>query len=227
MLDYWRRPDWRDGWGGPFNGQACRQRLLAELFERVPFAAIVETGTYRGTTTGYLRRATRLPIHSFEINPRHYGFARVQLLSAADVHLHYGDSRAGLLHLASSNALPPGCVFFYLDAHGPGDDLPLADEVALALRHWPQAVAMVDDFAVPDDPGYGFDDYGSGQALSLAYLRAHGVLPTGVWFPRCTSSEETGARRGCVVLAGAPELAPRIDSVTTLRRWPSPVEHPA
>jgi len=216
--DYWRRPEWRLGWGGPFNGQEFRQRLFTELCTRVPFSAIIETGTYRGTTTEYFRRATRVPIHSFETDPRNYGFARARLMFCPNVHLHRCDSRAGLVHLATSNAVPTDAVFFYLDAHGSAD-LPLAQEIALAFTHWPEAVVMIDDFAVPDDPGYGFDDWGPGKALTLGYLGESAVLPLGVWFPACASTTETGFRRGCVVLARATDLIRRIDTVRTLRRW--------
>jgi hypothetical protein len=65
--------------------------------------------------------------------------------------------------------------------------LPLVDEIALAFRHWPEAVVMIDDFAVPGDPGYGFDVYGAGQALRLDYLAANGVLSPGVWFAACAA----------------------------------------
>ncbi len=218
MLDYWRRPEWRETFFGPFNGQAFRQRLFAELCSRIPFAAIVETGTYRGGTTMYFRRTTRVPVHSFESTPRHHGFARARLWLAWGVHLHRGDSRAGIAELAASGALPPGPVFFYLDAHWDGD-LPLREEVDLAFAHWRQAVAMIDDFAVPDDPGYGFDDYGPGKALTLAYLGPRTASPTAVWFPACASTAETGARRGCVVLARDTELIRRIGPMRTLRRW--------
>jgi hypothetical protein len=109
-------------------------------------------------------------------------------------------------------------VFFYLDAHGYGD-LPMADEIRLAFRYWPEAVVMVDDFAVPDDPGYGFDDWGPGKALSLGYLIDNGILPAGVWFPRCNSAAETGMRRGCVVLAHGADVIRRLDSLATLRSW--------
>jgi hypothetical protein len=216
MFDYWRRPAWRESWA--FNGQEFRRRVFTELFMRVPFVAIIETGTSYGTTTRYLRLATHVPIHSFEANPRRYAFARAQLMALPDLQLHRCDSRAGLAHLAASNALPAGSVFFYLDAHGFGD-LPLAEEIDLVFRHWPEAVVMVDDFAVPDDPGYGFDDYGVGRALTLAYLGEHDLLPSGVWFPSCASTAETGARRGCVVLARAADVIQRIDRATTLRRW--------
>lgn len=221
MLDYWRRPEWREAWGGPFNGQEFRQRLFAELSSRVVFAAIVETGTYRGTTTAYFRQRTRAPVHSFEVRPRHHGFARARLWLARGVHLHRDDSRAGLAALARSRGRPPGPVFFYLDAHWEGN-LPLREEIDLAFAHWGQAVVMIDDFAVPDDPGYGFDDYGPGRALTLAYLGPRAAPPTAIWFPACDSRAETGARRGCVVLARDAELIPQIDSVRTLRRWTLP-----
>ena len=218
IWDYWRRPEWRLGWCGPFNGQEFRQRMFLELCARVPFVAIVETGTYRGTTTHYFHRATRLPIHSFESVPRNYGFARAQLMFSPDVHLHRCDSRIGLVQLARSNILPPGPVFFYLDAHGAGE-LPLAQEIDLVFAHWREAVVLIDDFAVPDDPGYGFDDYGPGKVLTLDYLVENSLLPSAIWFPRCASATETGYRRGCVVLTRAANLIRRIDAVRTLRRW--------
>lgn len=217
-LDYWRRPEWRETWGGPFNGQRFRQQLFVELCSRISFVAVVETGTHRGSTTAYFRQTTRVPIHSFEATARHYGFARARLWRARGVHLHHGDSRAGIAALASSRALPPGPVFFYLDAHWKGD-LPLGEEVDLAFAHWPQAVAMIDDFAVPDDPGYGFDDYGPGKTLTLAYLGTRAAPPTTIWFPACASSAETGAQRGSVVLARDPGLIQRIAPMRTLRRW--------
>ena len=218
MLDYWCRPKWREPWGGPFNGQAFRQRIVAELCSRVAFAAIVETGTYRGSTTAHLWRTTHLPVHSFEAKPRDHGFARARLWRAGGVHLYLGDSRAGIKALAGSAARPTGPVFFYLDAHW-REDVPLCEEVALAFRHWYQAVAMIDDFAVPDDPGYGFDEHDPGQALTLARLGPWAAPPTAVWFPACASSAETGARRGCAVLVRDAELIRRIDAMRTLRRW--------
>ena len=212
------RPHRRQAWSGPFNGQAFRQRMFAELTNRLGFVAIVETGTHHGTTTAHFRRTTELPIHSFEANPRAYGFAAEHLRDLPDLHLHFDDSRAGLRRLAAARALPPGRVFFYLDAHWL-DELPLAEELVLAFRHWPEAVVMIDDFAVPDDPRYGFDDYGPGSALTLDYLAGHDIRPTGVWFPRSPASAETGARRGCVILAQAAGVVRDLDALHTLRRW--------
>lgn len=218
MLEYWGRPDVRHSWGGPFNGQAFRQRLFSELCRRVPLAAIVETGTYRGTTTEYFRRTTGVPVHSFEVAPRSYGFARARLRSAPQVYLHHCDSRAGLADLAARRALPSGPLFFYLDAHGLGA-LPLAEEVDLVFAHWAEAVVMIDDFAVPDDPGYGFDAYGPGEVLTLDYLGSRTAPPMALWLPACRSAEESGARRGCIVLAHDGDLIRRLDAMQALRRW--------
>jgi hypothetical protein len=69
---------------------------------------------------------------------------------------------------------------------------------------------MIDDFCVPDSE-YGFDDYGPGKRLELDYIQAilarHG---TSAFFPKATASEETGSRRGCIVLCGQ-ETATRIE----------------
>ena len=60
---------------------------------------------------------------------------------------------------------------------------------------------MVDDFAVPGDPGYGYDAYGPGQVLDAAHLVPH--VPDGFdcWYPALPAAVETGARRGSVVIA--------------------------
>jgi hypothetical protein len=50
-------------------------------------------------------------------------------------------------------------VFFYLDAHR-YEDLPLRDEIRIVTRHWSEVAIMVDDFEVPNDSDYRFDDYG-------------------------------------------------------------------
>ena len=61
---------------------------------------------------------------------------------------------------------------------------------------------MVDDFHVPFDSGYGYDDYGAGRSLTADYIEpivaAHGLR---VFYPSTPSAHETGARRGCVILA--------------------------
>src|SRR6185295_75953 len=109
------------------------------------------------------------------------------------------------------------CVFFYLDAHW-YDDLPLAKEVDLIASHRKRFVVMIDDFKVSDDPGYDFDDYGNGKALALPLIKesiaAHQL---GAFFPAAAARDETGAQRGCVVLASNGELSRKLLQLALLR----------
>jgi predicted O-methyltransferase YrrM len=218
MLDYYRHPKLRAAWGGPFNGQSCRQRLFEAIVDSVRPQALIETGTYRGTTTESLA-ATGLPVYTIEGNARYYGFARARLRRESNVTLCRGDSRAELERLFAGplKGLLHAPLFFYLDAHW-NDELPLAEEIASIFSRAPNAVVMVDDFAVPDDPGFAYDDYGPGKALNAAYIaplvEAHDLA---IFYPSQSSQQETGQRRGCVVLCKATVFGGRLKTVSLLR----------
>src|SRR5437667_12875111 len=92
-------------------------------------------------------------------------------------------------------------LFFYLDANGNGY-LPLAEELEIVLSRCPAAIATLDDFEVPFDPGYRYDDYGPGKALTASYIApimSRYQLQT--FYPSTPSAAESGLRRGCAVLA--------------------------
>jgi len=216
-LAYFLRPAARRSWGGPFNGQAVRLDIVRAILDLRP-AFVVESGTFRGTSTAFLAKEVSCPVITIERNERHFGFAKAQLRGLRNVEMIKGDSRAAILALAARRELIDRWPFFYLDAHW-NEDLPLGEELELAFSNWPSAVAMVDDFKVPDDPGYGFDDYGPGKALTLEYTdvikRRQGIC---AYFPSARSDTETGARRGCVVFAGDPVIRDKLDSLPQLRR---------
>ena len=201
-IDYYRFPERRTAWGGPFNGQAGRRAIFDAIVSTVAPALILETGTYLGTTTEVLAE-TGIPVISVEANARNFGFA--YSACAASATLSYGLAIAVWKHVMLSTfiggALSSRPLFAYLDAHW-NKDLPLAEELDIVFAHSPNAVAMVDDFRVPDDPGYGYDDYGPGLALDQSYIaptaEAHRLA---AFYPTLPSSKETGMRRGCVVLA--------------------------
>jgi hypothetical protein len=202
-IEYTLHPDRGIAWGGPFNGQRSRQELFWSLVEKFKPTAIIETGTFLGTTTELLA-ATGLPIFSVESNPRFYGFAKARFWRRRNVHLLRGDSRAAL-RMWFDGSLPRAHnrnLFVYLDAHWKAD-LPLAEEIEIIFGACPHAIVMIDDFQVPFDEGYGYDDYGVGKALTADYIEpivvAHNFK---VFYPSTPSSQETGARRGCVVIAG-------------------------
>lgn len=198
-VDFFLHPGMRHSWGGPFNGQKFRERIFFDLLSCFQIKAIVETGTFHGTTTA-LFAATSLPVYSVELYARRFGYAKMRFrFNRANVRLYHGDSRSFLRGLAEDATVAQEDVFFYLDAHW-GLDLPLLEELQIIFSKWRRPIVMVDDFHVPASD-YGFDNYGPGKALNLAYIEpvvsAHKLS---VFFPAVSSTEETGSARGCVVL---------------------------
>ena len=201
-LDYWRHPQMASSWGGPFNGQNGRAALFLALIARTRPRAILETGTFRGTTTEFMAR-TGLPIFTVENQARNYGFSRARLFRCRGVTVRFGESRQALTAWLRGPLRDHAqdVLFAYLDAHGQGD-LPLAEEIDLVFSHCPAAVVMIDDFEVPFDPGYRYDCYAPGKALTSSYIApaiARHALQA--YYPSVAAAEETGYRRGCVVLA--------------------------
>ncbi len=204
-----------------FNGQSGRQRIFAGIMEKMSFECIVETGTYIGNTTGWMNHLSRLPVHSCEINRRFHLLARRRLEARKDVHLEIGDSVSFLRRLAKARPWP-NPVFFYLDAHW-YESLPLAEELRWIAGHWNDFVVMVDDFEVPWDDGYGFDDYGFGRSLTIGcFSKQFKELGLIAYSPTLPASQETGARSGCAVLAAEGGAAMRqLDQVALLKRTSS------
>lgn len=196
-LDYFLKPRMKESWGGAFNGQSLRLRIFNELMGCFRFHAIIETGTYRGSTTN-LFASTQLPVYSVEVNPRFYAYSRSRFwLLRNRVKIFLGDSPTFLKTLANDPRVPKTRVFFYLDAHW-RESLPLADELNIIFTTWREAIVMVDDFQVPNTT-YGYDDYGGTNILNLAYLDALSLRLT-PFFPAFGPEHETGKKRGCVVL---------------------------
>lgn len=201
-LDYHRFPERKHAWGGPFNGQKSRAALFRAIMEDLSPLAIAETGTYLGTTTDFLAE-TGLPVYSVEGDPRAYGFAKARLRKRRNVTLLRGDSRVALAKLLDEQlrSITDFTLFFYLDAHW-NADLPLAGELNIVFGRCPRAVVMVDDFEVPGDPGYGYDDYGPGKKLTQDYIApVVAMYGLGAFYPATPATEESGERRGCIVLA--------------------------
>ena len=191
--------------------------MFLEIIRAGGVTAIVETGTYRGTTTAFMAQNCECPVFTVEAQPRFMHYAKLNLRSLASVHFSLGDSRKFLRDLAADPLVPKQCVFFYLDAHWE-KDLPLLEEIEAICTHWGEPIIMVDDFEVPDDPGYAFDDYGEGTRLCLSLLEPLLGFKLVPFFPAARSEQETGRRRGCVVLAQQGHAAERLASVSSLRR---------
>lgn len=201
-LKFLRQPALGRAWGGPMNGQRWRCLMFAELVHKIAPRTIIETGTYLGTTTEWLA-AFQLPVFTCEAHPENFGFSRARLQAIPNVRVLRADSRPFLRQLLRG-PLGDGPNLFYLDAHW-NDDLPLGEELEIIFGRSLSSVVVIDDFEVLGDRGYRFDDYGAGKALTAAYIA--GItkrFQLHIHYPTTPSTSETGAVRGCVVLADRP-----------------------
>lgn len=199
-----------------FNGQMHRKAIVNDLLSSCSFQAILETGTYTGDTTGYLSQVSNLPVYTCELNKWFYNIAQMRLKDFQDIHYTLGDSRQFLKNLAS-NDIAGKNVFIYLDSHW-YTDLPLKEELQIISEHWNEFVIMIDDFQVPDDPGYDYDFYTRKKSLRMkTFGKLFKSLNLSAFFPVVSSVDETGYRRGCVVLAPEGKCAETLRKVSSLR----------
>jgi len=201
--------------GGPLNGQAGRQKLFLDMLRALAPVAIIETGTFRGTSTDWMASAFAGPIMTCEIEPRLATQARRKLAKHRHVTVFNDDSRAFLTAVLPT--LPTNRpVLYYLDAHWQ-DDLPLVEEVRSILGYSLYSIIMIDDFRVPWDDGYGFDYYGPDKMLDLSLLSFLAGSPARIFFPTLPSDQETGGKRGACVIAAAPPVLDVLRRVPGLR----------
>ena len=208
-----RRPNLSGSWGGPMNGQRGRQGIVRQIFRSIPVEAVVETGTFRGTTSQFLADVSGVTVYTVEAHERYFRYATKRLVDR-DIRVAHQDSRSFLRNLTQELG-PESTVFFYLDAHW-GEDLPLVEELEIIASNWPRSVIMVDDFEVPGDPGYGFDDYGPGKSLTEGLMRQISLAGWRLAYPALPSSGETGARRGAVILI-SPLLGVSLHELDSIR----------
>lgn len=202
-----------------FNGQLQRIKIFQEIIMNFDIAEVVETGTFIGNTTGYFAKMLpKIRILTCELSPRFYGLAKMRLKQFDNVHISCMDSRTFLSQIEVNFDISDYPSFFYLDAHW-NSDLPLLEELIIIKKKRPNAIIMIDDFQVPYDPGYAFDNYGAGKKLSIENFgiafKENDFQP---FFPVATSKDDTGYRRGCVILAPVGPISEMMSKLKTLKR---------
>lgn len=212
-------PTWILDTAKVFNGQERRRSLFEQIATTFTIDEVIETGTFLGDTTGHL--AHRLPhaaIRSCELSPRFTALARQRLAMFPNVSVQCADSRKFLATLdPKTSHAEDTLTFAYLDAHWHAD-LPLKEELHTLLEKRQALVIMVDDFEVPNDPGYAYDRYGHGRDLNWSTFGQLFIqLGLEAFVPVASSEEETGFRRGSVILAPKGPVSVRLAQLTSLK----------
>src|SRR5262245_1072701 len=173
----------------PLNGQERRREAVAAIAADFAPDAVIETGTFLGDSTRHFAEWAPT-VFSAELDPSFIMTARLRLRGLTNVTLALGDSRHALRYVAQRRGAARPLI--YLDSHWYGD-LPLPEEVEIIAGNWTDAIVVIDDFAVPDDPGYGYDDYGARRVDLEACAFGAEWAP---FFPGQPATEETGHARG-------------------------------
>ena len=216
FCDYLVFPKYKKSWGGPFNGQKFRQKMFLQIINCFDISLIVETGTFRGTTTEFMSNNSSAKVISVESNKRIYGYSKIRFLFNNKIDLKYNDSRKFLSEVLDDTNLWSQYIFFYLDAHWE-NDLPLIGELEIIFGRCQYPIIMIDDFKVPDDNGYQYDDYGDGKVLSLELIEQLNRSNIHSFFPSLGSSGESGLRKGAVVLTNSDEIKNKLLKLDSLR----------
>ena len=133
--------------------------------------AFVETGTNVGSTSRYVaQRFDDLPVYSCEPDSEAFQIAQRTLQDFDQVNLYKMQSLSFLERISSEDLLNSLNLFF-LDAHGYGFEWPLREEIDFITQNYAQAIILVDDAQVPQQPQFQYDSY-SGQVCSLDYIES-------------------------------------------------------
>jgi cephalosporin hydroxylase len=178
----------------PFNGQVRRIQNICLITSAFKPDFCIETGTYLGTTTTFLAGLSNSKTFTFEINSKSASQAKKRFVNnypCLDIDLITGNSAVELPKILQ-NLHRNKKIFVYLDSHWV-HEVPTAQEINILNAWGKNWIAVIDDFKIDHDPGYGFDAYDQVEVGPEVVPRINGLE---VWVPKEKSKFETGARRG-------------------------------
>ena len=217
VLNYINPYIYIDRWSSqPFNGQNSRYRQIVLISEFFKPTVAIETGTYLGTSTPALAKLVSRQTYTIEFVKSFAEKSKKRFNSrfnSLNITLLQGDS--ALLMKGILGELDPDTegVLAYLDAHWE-KEIPTKNELT-ALASWGgNWVAIIDDFKVPGDPSYGFDQYGE-IAVDLTLIpNSQGIQ---IFVPKISAETETGAKKGTAYVFGS-----RYTDLELVDKFPDP-----
>ncbi len=179
-----------------FHGDKNLQSFVSDALRRYRITSFAETGTFRGDTLLWLAaKHPEIECLSSEIQHAYFVCAKLRTLFRPNVSVFRKDSRSFIREIRRIVHDP---VLFWLDAHW-GNDWPLLDELGTVQELYRSCLVLIDDFQIPDRPGFGFDTY-EREPLNLEYISAHLRRECEVWL--ADYEPETASRGVCAIYIG-------------------------
>jgi hypothetical protein len=179
----------------PFNGQLKRFQTISWICDAFEPTHAIETGTFLGSSTPYLSALVSEKTYSIEIDRKTAKKAndRFQKNHAKqNIELIVGDSAKEISKVLKLIDPKKSKVIAYLDAHW-YDAIPTTEEIQ-SLNKWGGAwIAIIDDFKVDFDDGYGFDQY---ENTIIGKKIIPQIKDAALYVPYGQSEKETGRRKG-------------------------------
>jgi hypothetical protein len=186
----------------PFNGQARRLYNVNSIAFMLKPSYAIETGTYYATSTFvFLGIPSVKKTFSIESNPLFFEISRERYrreIVSGQLEVILGDSKIEITKILEHINGESEVILCYLDAHWQGD-IPTLYEIQALCEWGGNWVGIIDDFQVPHDDGYGYDQY-SGAIVGPSLLNDKKEIVK--LAPREKSTNETGARRGTAYILG-------------------------
>lgn len=179
----------------PFNGDTFLQEKFISLRDEKNITTVIETGTYKGTTTKWLAENFR-NVLTVEYNKtlfEEYDFDEYPNITS------WLGSSADLLPLmikvAEFKIRDDENYLVFLDAHWYANPLQKELEAIAAAKKKP--ILVIHDFKNPFDDTMGYDQYPE-QGIVYDYNYVRDFLKNIGEYDTEFNKEATGARRGCL-----------------------------
>lgn len=135
-----------------FHDDPVLREMILKILGGFPISSFVETGTYRGYSSGYIASNYKGPIYTCELIGKFYRESKKNLRQYPNVNIYRGSSKKFIDSLEGKMGSLP---FFFLDAHW-YEYWPLLDELE-SIKKIDKAIILIDDFKVPDAE-FGYDN---------------------------------------------------------------------
>lgn len=173
---------------------------ILRLRDKHGLDAVIETGTYIGTTTLWLAKHFKEVITA-EVMAECHAIAKSRLAHLPHVHAYLGAGKDVLADIERD-------YLIFLDAHpmdgtGKGYDVVIQELEAIAKSGTKPSVIAMHDFQVPDHPDFQFDRF-DGKPFTLDWVgpSLDAIYGVGGWDSHY-NSEATGVRVGVLFVERA------------------------